>query len=89
LATRLLKSSRNTKLKKKDYDLEQLLDAVRGTALARLKETDAALDEFEQMLKGSGNRSLDDDRGNRFHPILEAVRTTSSQPDSETLSRVS
>jgi glycyl-tRNA synthetase beta subunit len=51
LADTLVETIKKYKAEKKDYDLEQLIDAVRGTALSRLKEIDAALDEFEQMLK--------------------------------------
>ena len=51
LADTLVETIKKYKAEKKDYDLEQLIDAVRGTALSRLKEIDTALDEFEQMLK--------------------------------------
>jgi hypothetical protein len=51
LAETLVEAIKKYKADKKNYDLEQLIDAVRATALTRLKEADAALDEFEHMLK--------------------------------------
>src|SRR5690348_1584585 len=52
LADTLVEIIRKYRAEKKNYDLAQLIDAVRLTALSRLKEIDHALDDFEQMLKG-------------------------------------